>query len=92
MQNVMMKSLRTREQLEGIARFLLGTLNIPSKADLEKVAEKLAGLDELLDDVTEKLEAIEKRLPAEDAAKKPGKGKSTGRGGAKGGSATAAEG
>lgn len=68
MQSVMMRSLKTREQLEATGRFLLGTLGLPAKTDLEKLGAKIEEIDEMLDGLGEKLDALESAMAAPAAA------------------------
>lgn len=61
-QKVVEQTLRTREQVEAMSRFALGTLNVPSRADLDRVSRKVEEIEELLDELGTKLDGLEQSL------------------------------
>lgn len=67
-QKVVERTMRTREAAESFARFALGSLNLPTRADIDRIATKVEEIEELLDELSAKLDAVEQGVPAKAAS------------------------
>lgn len=63
-QQVIAKAMETKVVVDKNVQQALSGLNIPSTADIRKFMDKMGEVEELLDGVSEKLVAIDKKLDA----------------------------
>jgi hypothetical protein len=69
-QQVIARAMETKVVVDKNVQHALSSLNIPSTADMKKFMDRLGEVEELLDGVSEKLSAIDKKLDVVAPAKK----------------------
>ncbi|MBI5526259.1 MAG: hypothetical protein HY897_07985 [Deltaproteobacteria bacterium] len=62
LQIIITQALATKSKVDKNVQHALSSLNLPSTADFEKIGQKIGDLEEMLDGISDRLKAVEKKL------------------------------